>query len=115
MFDFLTPLWNTIIIDPMTNAMMFLYSVIPNYGIAITIFTLVVAGLTMPLRIKSQQSMRAQQEKTARLKPRVDELQKKYKDNPQQLQKEQMKLYQEEGMINPLNSGCLLTLVPFPI
>ncbi len=113
--DFLTPIWNTIIIDPMTNAMMFVYSIIPNYGIAIIIFTLVVAGLTMPLRIKSQQSMRAQQEKTARLKPKLDELQKKYKDNPQQLQQAQMKLYQEEGMINPFNAGCLLTLLPFPI
>ncbi len=110
-----TPIWNLIIIDPMTNAMMFLYSIIPNYGVAIVLFTLIVAGLTMPLRIKSQQSMRAQQEKTARLKPRLDELQKKYKDNPQQLQQAQMKLYQEEGMINPLNSGCLLTLLPFPI
>ncbi len=111
----ITPIWNLIIIDPMTNAMMFLYSIIPNYGVAIILFTLIVAGLTMPLRIKSQQSMRAQQEKTAKLKPKLDELKKKYKDNPQQLQQALMKLYQEEGMINPLNAGGLLTLIPFPI
>ncbi len=115
MFDFLAPIWNLIIYDPMLNALLLLYHFIPNYGVAIILFTLAIAGLTMPLRIKSQKSMRAQQEKTARIKPRLDEIQKKYKDNPQQLQQAQMKLYQEEGLVNPLNSGCLLTLIPFPI
>ncbi len=115
MFDFLAPLWNLIIYNPMLNALLLIYSFIPNYGVAIVIFTLIIAGLTMPLRIKSQQSMRAQQEKQAVLKPKLDELKKKYKDNPQALQQAQMKLYQEEGLVNPLNSGCLLTLIPFPI
>lgn len=115
MLDFLAPLWNTFIYNPMLNALLLLYSIIPNYGIAIVLFTFIVAGLTMPLRIKSQISMREQQAKTAKLKPRLDELKKKYKDNPQQLQSAQMKLYQEEGLVNPFNSGCLLTLLPFPI
>jgi YidC/Oxa1 family membrane protein insertase len=115
MFDFLAPLWNNLIYNPMLNALLFLYSIIPNYGIAIVLFTLFIASLTMPLRIKSQISMRAQQAKTAKLKPRLDELKKKYKDDPQQLQSAQMKLYQEEGLVNPFNSGCLLTLLPFPI
>ncbi len=115
MFDFLAPLWNLIIYNPMLNALLLLYSWIPNYGVAIFLFTLIIAGLTMPLRIKSQRSMREQQEKTAKLKPKLDELKKKYKDNQQAYQQAQMELYKQEGMVNPLNSGCLLTLLPFPI
>jgi YidC/Oxa1 family membrane protein insertase len=51
----------------------------------------------------------------AALKPKLDEIKKKYKDNPQELQRQQMKLYQEHGVANPFNMGCLLTLLPFPI
>lgn len=113
--DILGTLFNTIVYNPMLNAMMYLYSLIPNYGIAIIVFTLIIGVATMPFRIKSQQSMKAQQEKMAGLKPKLDEIKKKYKDNPQELQKQQMKLYQEHGAANPFNMGCLLTLLPFPI
>lgn len=113
--DILGFLFNTFVYNPMLNAMLFLYSFIPNYGIAIILFTIIVGVLTMPFRIKSQQSMRAQQEKMGALKPKLDEIKKKYKDNPQELQKQQMKLYQEHGVANPFNMGCLLTLLPFPI
>ncbi len=113
--DFLTPLWNLIIYDPMLNSLLFLYSLVQNYGLAIILFTLIIGGLTMPLRIKSQAAMKAQQAKTARVQPKVEELKKKSKNDPQALQQAQMKLYQEEGLVNPLNSGCLLTLLPFPI
>jgi YidC/Oxa1 family membrane protein insertase len=108
-------LWNTLIYNPMMNAMLFIYSFIPNYGVAIVLFTIIVGTATMPFRIKSQQSMKKQQEKMAALKPKLDELKKKYKDNPQEYQKQQMKVYQENGAVNPFNAGCLLTLLPFPI
>lgn len=114
MFDFLTPVWNLIVISPMSNLLLFLYSIIPNYGVAIILFTLIIAALQSPLRIKSQQSMKETQAKQARLKPKLDEIKKKYKDNPQQLQAAQMKLYQEEG-IQFVNAGCLLTLLPLPL
>lgn len=114
MLDFLTPVWNLIVISPMSNLLLFLYSIIPNYGVAIILFTLIIAALQSPLRIKSQQSMKETQAKQARLKPKLDEIKKKYKDNPQQLQAAQMKLYQEEG-IQFVNAGCLLTLLPLPL
>ncbi len=113
--EILGTLFNLLVYNPMLNAMLFLYSLIPNYGLAIVVFTVLVGLLTMPLRIKAQQSMKVQQEKMATLKPKLDELKKKHKDNPQQLQQAQMKLYQEHGMANPFNMGCLLTLLPFPI
>lgn len=114
MFDFLTPVWNLIIISPMSNLLLLLYSIIPNYGVAIILFTLIIAVLQSPLRIKSQQSMKETQAKQARLKPKLDELKKKHKDNQQALQAAQMKLYQEEG-IQFVNAGCLLTLLPLPL
>jgi YidC/Oxa1 family membrane protein insertase len=113
--DIIPFLFNTFVYNPMLNILLFLYSFIGNYGIAIIVFTFLVGVATMPFRIKSQQSMRAQQEKMGALKPKLDEIKKKYKDNPQQLQQAQMKLYQENGVSNPFNAGCLLTLLPFPI
>ncbi|MCC7165788.1 MAG: membrane protein insertase YidC [Anaerolineae bacterium] len=113
--DPLAFVWNTIVYNPMLNGMLFLYSFIPNYGVAIIVFTILIALATMPFRIKSQASMRKQQEKMAAIKPKLDEIKKKYKDNPQELQRQQMKLYQEQGVANPFNMGCLLTLLPFPI
>lgn len=114
MLDFLAPVWNLIIINPMLNLLLFLYSIIPNYGVAIILFTLIIAGLQSPLRIKSQQTMKETQAKQARLKPKLDELKKKHKDNPQALQAAQMKLYQDEGM-NLFNAGCLLQILPLPL
>ncbi len=113
--DPLSFVWNTFVYNPMLNALLFLYSLIPNYGLAIIIFTILIALATMPVRIKSQDAMKKQQTKMAALKPKLDEIKKKYKDNPQELQRQQMKLYQEEGVANPFNMGCLLTLLPFPI
>lgn len=113
--DFIGLIFNTFVYNPMLNAMLFLYSFIGNYGVAIVVFTILVGVITMPFRIKSQQSMKAQQEKMGAIKPKLDEIKKKYKDNPQELQKQQMKLYQENGVANPFNIGCLLTLLPFPI
>jgi YidC/Oxa1 family membrane protein insertase len=108
-------LFNTFVYNPMLNALLFLYAYIPNYGIAIIVFTVLIGLLTAPFRIKSQDAMKKQQEKMAALKPKLDEIKKKHKDNPQQLQQAQMKLYQEHGVANPFNMGCLLTLLPFPI
>lgn len=113
--EIISVLFNTFVYNPMLNALLFIYSFIPNYGIAIILFTILIGLATMPFRIKSQASMKAQQEKMAALKPKLDEIKKKYKDQPQQLQQAQMKLYQENGVANPFNAGCLLTLLPFPI
>lgn len=113
--DIIGSLFNIVIYNPMLNALLYIYSFIPNYGWAIIIFTILIGLATMPFRIKSQASMKGQQEKMAAIKPQLDEIKKKYKDQPQQLQQAQMKLYQEAGVGNPFNVGCLLTLLPFPI
>jgi YidC/Oxa1 family membrane protein insertase len=104
-------MWDLLIINPMTNLLLWIYSVIGGFGIAIIIFTILIRLLTYPLtaqQLKSAQSMQELQKSK-----KWTDLAKKYKDDKQKLQQEQMKLYQEMG-INPLGS-CLPTLIQFPI
>jgi len=86
-----------------------LYDVIPNYGIAIIVLTVLIRLVLLPLGIKQIKSMQAMQA----IQPKVKELQKKYKGNKAKAQEETMKLYREAG-VNPLG-GCLPLLLQFPI
>jgi YidC/Oxa1 family membrane protein insertase len=104
-------LWNMIIIDPMLNTLLWIYGILGNFGIAIIVFTILVRLITHPLTVQQLKSTSKMQE--FQQSKEWQALQKKYKDNKQQLQQEQMKLYQEMG-INPFSS-CLPTLIQFPI
>ncbi len=112
-------LWNSFIYDPMVNSLLSIYTVLGGtpgaLGFAIVLFTLAVKLITLPISLKQMSSMRGQQEKQARIKPELEKLKKKYKDQPEEMQRAQMELYRREGMLNPINAGCLLTLVPWPI
>ena len=81
------------------------YYVFKNYGIALLVFTLITKIIVFPLNIKQEKSMASM----AMLKPKMDELEKKYGKNKQKLQEEQMALYSETG-VNPMAS-CLPMLV----
>jgi YidC/Oxa1 family membrane protein insertase len=85
------------------------YRLIPNYGIAIILLTLLVKILLFPLTKKSSESTLRMQT----LAPKIKELQEKYKDNPQQMNAKMAELYKQEGT-NPM-SGCLPLLIQFPI
>ncbi len=91
------------------NSFIFLHSFIPNYGIVLILFAIIIKILTYPLTAKSTASMQRMQT----LQPKMAELKEKYAKDPQRLNKETMKLYKEEG-INPL-SGCLPTLLQLPL
>jgi len=86
-----------------------IYDFIPNWGIAIIILTIILRIVLFPLNHKSLKAMK----KMADLAPEIQKLQKKYKDDPQKLQQEMMKLYAEHGA-NPM-SGCLPILAQIPI
>lgn len=86
-----------------------IFDLVPNYGIAIIILTVLIKLILLPLGIKQIKSMQAMQA----IQPRVKELQKKYKGDKQKAQEETMKLYKEAG-VNPLG-GCLPLLLQFPI
>jgi len=87
----------------------FFYNLTLNYGVAIILFTIFVKVIMIPLMLKQQKSLKDSQE----LQPILNEIQKKYKDDPQKQQQELMRIYQERK-INPMG-GCLLMLVQFPI
>jgi YidC/Oxa1 family membrane protein insertase len=104
-------MWDMLIINPMLNTLLWIYSILGNFGIAIILFTILVRMVTYPLTIqqlKGAQAMQDMQKSKEYLA-----MQKKYKDDKQKLQQEQMKLYKEMG-VNPLGS-CLPTLIQFPV
>jgi YidC/Oxa1 family membrane protein insertase len=115
--DFLTPLWNNIVVDPMVNLLLWIYTMLVQiavpgaYGIAIILFTLLVRAVTLPFYAQQQKAMKKQQ--TLMQSKEWQEMQKKYAKNREQLAQEQMKLYKREG-VNPLG-GCLPALIPWPI
>ena len=80
-----------------------------GYGWVLILFGFAVRGLMWPLNAKAMRS----QLKTMELQPRIKEMQARYKDKPELLQKEMVKLYREEGF-NPLG-GCLPMLIPWPV
>ncbi|GHV85099.1 membrane protein insertase YidC [Spirochaetia bacterium] len=82
---------------------------IPNYGVAIILLTLLVKILLFPLTKKSSEASIKMQA----IAPKIKELQEKYRSNPAKLNAELGALYKKEGH-NPM-SGCLPLLIQFPI
>lgn len=86
-----------------------IYSLVANYGFAIIIFTVIIKLILLPLNVKSQKAMRKQQ----KIQPVLQELQKKYANDQEKLQKEMMKLYKENNI--SMTGGCLPMLIQMPI
>ena len=82
---------------------------VSNWGVAIIIITLIVKGVMYPLTKVQYESMA----KMRNLKPKIDELQARYKDDRQKMGPAMMELYRKEK-VNPMG-GCLPMLVQMPI
>ncbi|MDT0650764.1 membrane protein insertase YidC [Autumnicola edwardsiae] len=87
----------------------FLSSFLPSYGIAIIVMTIVVRIVLSPVTYKSYLS----QAKMKVLRPEINEINEKYKDNAMKKQQETMKLYSKAGA-SPM-SGCLPALMQIPV
>jgi YidC/Oxa1 family membrane protein insertase len=86
-----------------------MYAVIPNYGLVVILFAVLVKILLNPLTKKqfsSQKNMQA-------LQPQIQKLKEKYKNDPQKQSRAQMELFKEKG-VNPMG-GCLPLLLQMPI
>ena len=94
---------------PLVWVLNFFNGLIPNYGIAIILLTILVRLLFWPLTHKSTVGMTKMQE----LQPKMKEIQAKFKDNPQRLQQETWALYRE-AKVNPMSS-CLPMLIQIPV
>ena len=86
-----------------------IYGVIPNYGVAIILLTVLVRLVFWPVMHKSTASMKRMQD----IQPLVAELRKKHEGNPQKIQRETMALYKEHK-VNPMAS-CLPMLIQIPV
>lgn len=85
-----------------------------NWGVAIILLTVLVRGALFPLNRKQQTTMARYGAVMQKVKPQLDELKAKHKNNARKFQEEQMKLLKEYGATPPLG-GCLLMFLQFPI
>ncbi len=86
-----------------------IHSFIPNYGLAIICTTVIIKALLWPLTAKAARSSK----RMMKISEPMKELREKYKDNPQKMQQETMKLFRQYR-VNPLG-GCFPILVQLPI
>ncbi len=85
------------------------HDVVNNWGIAIILLTLLVRSCLWPVQAKANSAMK----RMSLVSPKLKELQEKYKDDPQRINTEMIKLYREYG-VNPVG-GCLPMFVQIPI
>ena len=94
---------------PFGYLMGWLYQFTNNYGIALILFSVIVQLVMLPMTAKSKKSMM----KMSRLQPRMQEIQRRYADNPQRQNAAIQAMYKEEGV--SMGGGCLWSLVPMLI
>lgn len=111
MFESLINFFYIVLYQPLFNALVVLYQYVAfrDFGLAIVFLTIFIRFILFPVSQKAVKSQKAMQ----KLQPKIQEIQKKHKDNKEQLAKETLELYKKEK-INPF-SGILLSLIQIPI
>ncbi len=89
--------------------MISLYGFIPNYGVVVILFAVLIKAVTYPLMAKQLRSTKKMQE----IQPELNKIKLKYKSDPALQQQKMSALFQKSG-VNPL-AGCLPMLVQFPV
>jgi YidC/Oxa1 family membrane protein insertase len=100
-FDFLA--------KPCVWLLNFFYGLIPNYGVAIIILTILTKIVLWPLGTKSYKSM----SQMKKMQPLIQELREKYKNDRKKMNEEVMRLYRTYN-INPVG-GCLPMVLQIPV
>jgi len=98
-----------ILAGPLLGLLNFFQTFVINWGLAILLLTIVVKGLTLPWTHKSMKSMKAM----ANLKPQLEAIKEKYKDDRARQNVETMALFKTHK-VNPM-SGCLPMILQMPI
>ena len=111
MFDSLIHFFYITLYQPLFNALVLLYEHVSgqDFGVAIIILTIIIRVILYPISVKAINS----QKNLQKLQPKIEEIQKKYKDDKEKQAKETLGLYKREK-INPF-SGLLLSLIQIPI
>lgn len=103
-------IFDTLIVQPIFNLLVLIYSVVPgaDFGIALIILTIIIRFLLWPLVKKQMHQVKA----TRKLQPELVKLRKKHKDNKQMQGLAMMELYKKHN-VNPFRSlGILLIQLP---
>lgn len=93
----------------MADILKVLHFIVPNYGWAIVLLTFLIKLALFPTAISQTRSL----EVSKVIQPKLKELQEKYRDNPEELNRRMLELYREYK-VNPLG-GCLTLLIQIPI
>lgn len=101
--------WTEAVARPMLAVLKAIHAVLPNWGVAIIVLTILLKALTWIPTQRSMKSMKAM----AKLKPEMDKLKDKYGDDKNGMNIAMMELYKKHG-VNPLG-GCLPVLIQMPI
>jgi len=107
--------WFSFIARPLLWSLKAIHSLIPNWGVAIILLTVLLRVLLYPVNHKQMVSMKKMQD----IQPKAEAIKRKYKksakdmDERNKMNQEIMALYKEEG-VNPMG-GCLPLLIQIPI
>ncbi|KPL11194.1 hypothetical protein AMJ85_04255 [candidate division BRC1 bacterium SM23_51] len=98
------------------HALNFLHSLVGSYGMAIVILTILIRIVTHPIAHKGMKMQAKTMAEMQKIKPLLDEVNKKYKGDAAKRNQEMMRLYKEHG-ISPLAPlrGCLPMLIQIPV
>lgn len=104
-------MFDIILVNPMINALVLFYSLIPfhDFGLAIILLTLLIRAVLWPLQSQTLRSQKA----LNKLQPEIKKISEKYKNDPKKVQAMTLELYKEKE-VNPLSS-CLPTLIQLPL
>lgn len=108
--------WVEFLAKPLLDFLKWLNGYFHNYGVSIIVITIIIRLVFLPLTIKSMISMKKTQFQMEKLKPRMDAIKEKFKDDKAKQNAEIMKLYTSSG-VNPLASlgGCFPLLIQLPV
>lgn len=103
--------FNTILYEPLLNALIFIYDILPwkDLGIAIILLTLLIKLLLFYPSLKGLRAQKQLQD----VQPKLEALKKEYKDDKEELGRQMMQFY-KENKVNPFSS-CLPMLIQLPI
>jgi YidC/Oxa1 family membrane protein insertase len=111
--SFLSPGW---LADGISGMLRLIQKGVGNWGVAIIVLTILLRIAIFPLTRRSQVTMAEFAAKQALIKPKLDELTKRLKDNPKKLNEERLKLFKENNVpIAPPVLGCLPIFLNIPI
>ena len=111
MFGFIGDLFNTFLYTPLFNILIWFYTVLQNFGLAVLLLTILIRMLLYPLNNKALKS----QKEIQKIQPLIKEIQEKYKENPQKQAEELLALYKEKNF-NPFASfGFMFLQIPLII